>query len=248
MLFFAKKLIASLLLPPVGLVLLALLGVALMRRRPRGGAFLATTSLLALLVLSLPVVGHGLLVELEQSPPIADAGRDGVQAIVVLGGGNYHQAPEYGADTVSRTTLVRVRYGAKLHRETGKPLLVTGGAPFGGLPEGEAMRAVLEQEFKVPVQWVESVSRDTAENASMSAPMLKAAGISRVALVTHAWHMPRAKWLFEQQGITVEAAPTAYSTEPPDPLARWLPSAHALEKSSRAMTEFLGLFIYRLAK
>ncbi len=49
---------------------------------------------------------------------------------MVLGGGRYRDAPEYGNDTVGEYTLVRLRYAAKLHRETGFPLLVTGGRPM----------------------------------------------------------------------------------------------------------------------
>ena len=39
------------------------------------------------------------------------------QAIVLLSGGLYARAPEYGGeDTISPTTLFRARYAARLHR------------------------------------------------------------------------------------------------------------------------------------
>jgi len=44
--------------------------------------------------------------------------RTAAQAIVVVGGGQYHAAPEYAADTVSEATLVHLRYAACLHHET----------------------------------------------------------------------------------------------------------------------------------
>lgn len=71
------------------------------------------------------------------------------------------------------------------------------------------MAEILEGEFGVPVRWREELSRDTADNARFSAVMLKAAGISRIVLVTQAFHMPRAVALFEAAGLQVVAAPPA---------------------------------------
>ena len=47
---------------------------------------------------------------------LADAG-----AIVILSGGLRDYAPEYGGPTVNRVTLERVRYGARLARQSGEP-------------------------------------------------------------------------------------------------------------------------------
>ena len=92
--FLLKKILAALILPPTGLVLLALFGLWLARsRRSRrwqhGGAVLATLSLLGLLVLSLPVVGNALMAPLEPHPPISPQQLRRVQAIVILGGGTF---------------------------------------------------------------------------------------------------------------------------------------------------------------
>ena len=107
--FLLKKILAALILPPAGPILLALFGLWLLRAKSRrwqhGGAALATLSLLGLLVLSLPVVGNALMAPLEPHPPIAPEQLRRVQAIVILGGGSYFAAPEYGGDTVSHYTL-----------------------------------------------------------------------------------------------------------------------------------------------
>jgi len=253
--FLLKKLIAALILPPAGPVLLALFGLWLarsdssrweaQRRRWRhAGLTLAALSLLGLFALSLPVVGNALMAPLEPHPPITRAQLQRAQAIVVLGGGTYYAAPEYGGDTVGYYTLERLRYGARLARESRLPLLVTGGAPFGARPEAESMRETLESDFGVKVRWVEAASRDTAENASLSAPLLKAAGITRIALVSHGWHLPRAVPLFEKQGLEVIAAPTAFSTGSPSLLEDLLPGA--MLRSRRALSEYLGQLYNRL--
>ena len=240
--FLLKKILAALILPPAGPILLVLFGLWLLRAKSRrwqhGGAALATLSLLGLLVLSLPVVGNALMAPLEPHPPIAPEQLRRVQAIVILGGGSYFAAPEYGGDTVSHYTLERLRYGARLGRESSLPVLVTGGAPFGGRAEAESMREALERDFGIKVRWVESAARDTAENARLSAPLLKAAGVTRIALVSHGWHLPRAIELFEKQGIEVTPAPTAFSTGSPSLLEDLLPGG--LVTSRLALREYLG--------
>lgn len=243
--FLAKKILVSLMAPPMGPLLLALLGLCLLRRWPRGGRFLAWMALLGMVVLSLPVVGTHLLASLETEPPVSREKMVQAQAIIILGGGTYYGAPEYGGDTVSKAALERLRYGARLHRESTLPLLVTGGTPFGGQPEAESMRQALEKDFQVPVRWIEPTSRDTAENASLSAALLLPAGIQRVMLVSHAWHLPRATAQFAKAGFTVIPAPMGYSTASHSDLENWLPSTLGLERSARAMIEYLGLFLAR---
>ena len=247
--FLLKKIFAALILPPTGPVLLALLGLWLARscksrRWQHGGTALAALSLLGLLVLSLPVVGNALMAPLEPGPPITAAQLQNVQAIVILGAGSHYAAPEYGGDTVGRYTLERLRYGARLAREYRLPLLVTGGAPFGGRAEGELMREALETDFGAKVRWIETASRDTAENANLSATTLKAAGVTRIALISHGWHLPRAVPLFEKQGLQVTPAPTAFSTGSPSLLEDLLPGG--MVRSRQALNEYLGQLHNRL--
>lgn len=246
--FLAKKLLTALVLPPMGPILLALCGLWLARRHPRLGRGTALLALLGLTVLSLPLVADALLRSLEAYPPITAQKLAQAQAIVILGGGKYEAAPEYGGDTVSRSTLVRLRYGVQLQRQSGLPVLVTGGAPFGGRPEGETMKEAIERDFHGKVKWAENASRDTAENALYSARMLKAAGVGRIALVSQAWHLPRAVALFERQGLEVVPAPTGFATRPPSLFKQLLPSADALGDSSWALHEWLGILAQRLAQ
>ena len=239
--FLLKKIVTALILPPTSLVLLALLGLWLSKKHPKAGRILALLSLCTLLILSLPVTGNALLRSLETQPPINEAQLAEAQVIVILGGGKNEHAPEFNdQDTVSRWTLQRLRYGAYLQQKTGKPILVSGGAPFGGRPEAEAMAESLKEDFRAQDILSEDRSRDTAENAEFSAQMLQQRGITRVALVSQAWHLTRATRLFEQQGLTVTPAPTGYTGEDDEPILRWFPKASALEKSAIALKEYLG--------
>jgi uncharacterized SAM-binding protein YcdF (DUF218 family) len=238
--------IAALLLP-LGLVLIILLvSMLLAWRRPLIAWRPAVLAFLVLYPLSTQFVADRLLWWLE--PSVRDPAADpGGQAIVVLGGGTYFSAPEYGADTVSPRTLARLRYAAHLSRALGKPILVSGGAPRGNpVPEAELMKRALERDFQVPVQWAETASANTFDNAQLSRPVLKAAGVEHIYLVTHAWHMRRARLAFERAGFKVIPAPTGYTTRYELTVLDFLPDAAALEDSTRFFRETIGLGWYHL--
>ena len=246
--FLLKKLLAALVLPPTGPLLLTALGLLLLRHRPRLGKTLAWGGLILLWLLATPAVTKPMLAALEDIPALDLAQAKSAQAIVVLGGGSYWAAPEYDGDTVSRWSLERIRYAARLHRETGLPLLVTGGAPLGGVPEGRSMQDVLERDFGVKVRWVEDRSADTRENARYSALLLEKAGVKRVLLVTHAWHIKRAREAFASVNLEVIAAPTGYETAGPLTALDYLPRPGGLQLGYLALHEALGLFVLRMTR
>lgn len=236
---------AQLVLPPGVFILLGLIGLALARARVRFGTSLTFLSLLALCVLSIPAVSRALLQTLE-TPYVDPLNDQSPGAIVVLGGGSYHKAPEYGGDTVAAETLERARYAARLQKQTGKPILVTGGNPIGAqTSEGEQMKAVL-QEFGASVRWVEARSDNTYENARFSRRVLEKAGVRRIYLVTHAWHMPRAQMAFERAGLHVIPAPMAYKTYVRLSPLHFVPSAEGLKYSYIFFHEVVGTLWYRL--
>lgn len=245
-----NNLLSALLLPPLNGLLPAVLGIVLWHARPRLARWLVIVGVLLLSALSLGVVARALLAPLEaRHPPLlpAAAARLPVDAIVVLGAGRYRLPPELAADDVAGSALERLRYGALLARASGRPLLVSGGAPEGGArSEGEAMRDALQRDFGVSVRWVEASSANTFENARASAAMLLPQGARRIALVTHAWHMPRAVAAFETAGFAVLPAPTAYRAARPLLATDFLPRAGAMNEASVALHEWLGIAWYTL--
>jgi uncharacterized SAM-binding protein YcdF (DUF218 family) len=245
--FIARKVLAALVLPPTGPLLLAFAGLAVLGRRPRLGRTLAWLGMAALLLLSLPVVSHVLLRTL--APPALDLRRPvDAQAIVILGGGVRRNAAEFGGDTLGRLTLERVRYGALVARATGLPVLVSGGSVYGGTAEAALMKRALEEEYRLEVRWSEQRSRDTRSNAAETASILLPAGITRVLLVAHGFDMPRASAEFASAGFQVTPAPTVISKQDFsfDHAVELLPTMSALQGSYYALYELLAEAVRRL--
>jgi uncharacterized SAM-binding protein YcdF (DUF218 family) len=242
----ASYVLGQLALPPTCLVVAALGGVLLMPRWRAAGLAIATGSLFALLALSTSFVAQALIRTLEP-PPLAATQRDAAQAVVILAGGRVHASPEWGGDTVSASTLRRLRYGARLARETGLPVLLSGGNPERApLPEARLMQAALERDFDVRARWIEDRSDTTAENARLSAAILAPLGLTRVLLVTDAYHMPRARRAFAVAGLTPIAAPTGYIGRAAFRLPHLVPNAEALRVSNLALREWVAGLWYRL--
>lgn len=237
-----------LILPPAsGLIALAL-GLLLWGRRLGKGLVFAGMTWLYLA--ATPLFAGWLLGGLESVHPAAPAVPAEAQAIVVLAGGRYPDAREYGGETVNGFSLERLRYGARLHRDTGLPLLVSGGRVRGDEPssESELMVRVLEQELGVPVRWRETESRNTCENAFFSARLLAEAGIEHALLVTHALHMPRAMGCFQRTDLAVTPFPTLAmgGLSRHRGITAVLPQSRALWLTGQALHEYLGLVWYQL--
>lgn len=235
-----QALATTLLLPPIGLLLGALV---LLVWRGRGARLLAALLLVATLAVSTPHVAGTLRLSLERTLPDTPAGEAG--AIVVLSGDIAHTRD--GIE-LGPLTLERMRAGAALHRATGLPILVTGGVPSrrSSVPVAELMRAAYAAEFGIPVRWVEPMARDTRGNAELSAILLRDTGIGRVFVVSHAWHLPRALVAFERTGLSPVAAPVRLGPAPDGSFADWVPNPRAALDTWYFLREWLGILVYRL--
>ena len=251
--WFITNFIAVFLLPPLSLLLVLALGIFLLYRRRKFAKPLLLAAFGLLWIASTPYFAEGALHLLEARTAALDERHpngqpQAAEAIVILGAGTYFHAPEYaGQDTVNGLTLQRLRYGAKLQRETGKPVLVSGGKPLGNsVSEAQQMRSSLEQDFRVAVRWTEDASDNTFENARYSFQILQKAGIKKICLVTHAWHMPRSAGIFRHAGFEVVEAPTAFTTRHRVDMMAFLPRAESLCDSKIFVHEIFGLLWYRV--
>ncbi len=244
--------VAELFILPPGINLLMLIGGLFLLRRTLG-RWLILLATLSLFVFSLPAFANLLFTVLEPYPALdpADLQISDADAIVVLCAGQHADQPEYaGRSIVSSFTLARLRYAAWLRKRTGLPLIVSGGKVTNEPTTLAALAArALRLQFQVDPVIQETRSRTTRENARFSAKLLKQNGWSRIYLVSHAWHLPRAVAEFEKQGIEVIPAPTAFShsNKPANRLSDWLPNAKSLLKSYYGLHELIGGLWYRIS-
>jgi uncharacterized SAM-binding protein YcdF (DUF218 family) len=250
-----KPTLTALVMPPVPFLLLVLAGARLMFRRRALAWLLVLTGCAGVWLMCTAAAGIGLTNLLLKPPPalgpaqIAELRRAPKTAVLVLGAGRYLLAPEYGVANLKPYTLERLRYGLWLARETGLPVGFSGGVGHGGDPgpsEADIASRVAEREFGRPLRWAEGQSRDTHENAVRSVALLHAAGIERIVLVTHAFHMRRALNNFSREmqrtgkPMALVAAPLGVRAPEPLEASDWLPTAEGFRATRIALHEWLG--------
>ena len=245
--FIFVKFFSALLLFPLNLLSLAALGLLLQRRWHRA-VWLTWTALALLLIFSTRAGALLLIAPLETQNPALSAVPAAAQAIIVLGGGRQSNAPEYeNHDAPGYVALARLQYAARLHRASGLPILVTGGKPDGSVEsEAAVMARSLSDDFGVATRWQEQASDTTADNARLTALILRNAGVQHVLLVTDAMHMPRALRSFRAQGIEAIPAPTVFFSSERLTLNDWLPGGEGLRRSNYALHEWIGALWYAL--
>ena len=119
----------------------------------------------------------------------------------------------------------------------------TGYAQEGSTSEAKVAAKIAADEFARPIRWIESESRDTRENATLTMALLKPAGINHIVLVTHGFHMRRALRAFTAAagpGIQVEAAPMGLARNTETPTLEWLPSAAGFRDMRQLLRELAG--------
>jgi uncharacterized SAM-binding protein YcdF (DUF218 family) len=231
-----KTLLKDLILPPSGPLLLALLGLLLLKRRPLLARICLIAGIGSLWLLSTPIVSDGITRLVERYPPVDLQLAANAQAIVILGGGGQRRlAPEYGGPAAEPLMLERLSYGAYLSRKTGLPVLVTGFSL-----EARAMHDTLQRNFGVEARWVDDRAYDTFQNARNSAQLLKADGVHRIVLVTRATHMWRSVQEFTDANLDVVPAPVGILGDRDFGVLRFVPDPDALMRSHAAIYEMLG--------
>lgn len=246
-----RYILKQLAFPPSSLLLLLTLAWLLRKKLPRFSCVLFIGSLSTFYLLSLPATVQFLAWQLESEPALAQPRwstlSEQADAIVVLGGGRQIADAAWDSDQPSLYAQQRLRYAARLARASQLPILVSGGLHFGQPPsEADIAADVLLQDFSMPTAWLEDSSRTTWENAQNSATLLAPLSIRRVVLVTDAWHMPRARWSFEQAGFTVISAPQGFlGNSQKLPLYDLLPDGKSFWQNTTLINELLGSLIYK---
>jgi uncharacterized SAM-binding protein YcdF (DUF218 family) len=252
-LLFLKPILTGLIMPAaLGPLLVVVLSVWAFSRSPKNIALRLPIALSGcvgsgLWLVSCPAVAVWLSLHLlpqVKAIQVSDLKQQQVQAIVVLGGGAEAFTHEYDGPNLSTPSMSRLLYGLYLAQNTQLPMAFSGGKGWGGqdkqASEAEVADAVLARLNAPALRWQENQSSDTRENALMTANMLQKEGFTHIALVTHAWHMPRSVRNFENAGFKVLPAPMGYIQTYAQPVLQWIPSGEALRDSCAVLKEWLG--------
>lgn len=95
---------------------------------------------------------------------------------------------------------------------------------------------------------IENNSRSTLENAEFSKKVLDSAGLQPpYVLITSAFHMRRASWIFEKEGINIIPFPSNYLVLGNDfSFTELLPQISSMDLWSTYLKEVIGYFVYKL--
>lgn len=250
MLMDLRYLLKGVLLPPFTQIVFLFIAWKIRKRTPTIAKAIFLIAVCSLWGLGCPVVATFLAQSLEKYPALnaQQLGETQADAIIILSANQNEYAPEFGEPVSGEEQLVRIRYGAFLHKKTGLPVLLSGGSVRGDEQRSlaETMAYDLVKGYSVQVRWLEKKSRTTAENSRYSYALLAQENQTTVVLVTSAIHMMRAKWSFEQAGFKVLPAPTNFLDRRPLSVNSFVPNAGALMLSSEALHEWLGYWVYQL--
>lgn len=183
------------------------------------------------------------------------------EAAVILGGGTL--SADFPRSMVEINGAGdRILYAAQLYQQGKAEQLLLSGGFLGWDPRQTSPAqdmAELLQDLGVPQQalWLEPDSRNTYENAVLSAKILEEKDITEILLVTSAWHMLRAEKLFKAQGLQVIPAPVDFVVTQRDWESLWsmdwksqvislIPSAGSLALTSLMLKEYYGILVYEL--
>lgn len=247
--FFLKKLLQALILPP-GLfaLLFAVWGIASWRRGHRRGSWLLFATALGVWAISTGA-GSGILVELVESNTLPLEQAPQADVLVVMGGGIIDGAPGRPADPgiPSAESTCRLLEAWRLYRKSPRPVIISGGRINTKVSEAEVDARLLE-ELGVPVKHLilETASRDTVENARFIRKIIKEKGFRQPLIITSAFHVRRTALINQGEGFAAVYWPCQPLIGNSDRtgIHAFLPNASYLRYSVMSAKEMGGLLVY----
>ncbi len=233
------ELIAHLLLPP-GLFILGFLLIALAGRKSKFIYSVSSFMALSLYLMSIEPVKDFLYKPLEESYPVPKEVKGDV--IVVLGGDSYNTG------VLQEASLKRLLTGFVLHKETGKPIILSGGSKvINSPPEAQGMKSMLLSLGVDKRSIITDVrSTTTRENARFTKELMLKRNYKSAIIVTSAYHMKRAIRSFEREGIKALPYPTDFKRDMRYNLYSFIPKTSTLHDSSKAIREYIAQMAYEL--
>ncbi|TGK00340.1 YdcF family protein [Leptospira langatensis] len=250
-LFFAvSKLAGAFLFPlPACLLLLIFFGLRLPKFKHKVWILLPT---LFLWVCSTDSFSQWMIYGLEENhPPVKWEKLQNSDAILVLGGAVDNLAL-HNEQVQLTSAAERMTDAVFLFQKKKAPRIVfTGGSGnlfFQTRKESDSA-ALFFRSLGVPNHsiFLETESRNTKENAEMTAELFRKKGWKSAILITSAFHMERSILVFQKTGLDIRPWPTDYRSRVKVlTIDDFVPSSQSLENTSIAWKERIGLFVYKL--
>ena len=244
MIYFHK--ILPLLFSPLFLIIsLIILGLILNSKK------ISLTGIAILIIFSLPIVSNKLLAQLESDYELIKPSKvEMADAVVVLSGMVSTIKTKDGLDYEWEDAVDRFFTGIDLFNLNKAPTLIfTGGkVPWSiGLPEGEFLK---KEAIKLGIPKKDILITENVENTDQEAKAIKkllSTDNPKIILVTSAFHMPRAKLVFEAAGINVIPSPVDFMIGAGKlTFMNFIPSASSFAATSFFVREIIGRTYYNL--
>lgn len=251
-LFWLKKFISFWLMPLSFTVAMMGVGLWLMRSEKRAtlGRRLMLAGLLLLVVLSNKYTSRLLIRPLETQYPALPEFTAGTppparlaacRFVAILGGGNGHSPDMAATNLLSTSALGRVVEAARILRVLPEVKVIVSGPGGPTKPSHAVILGRAVQSFGIAADRIIYVdyAHDTEDEANA---IRKIAGDAPVAVVTSAWHMPRAMALCRGAGVDALACPADFLSHADDDFyfTGLLWDVGALGVSSLGVREHIG--------
>jgi len=238
---------------PGSLLAFLLVGGLLLGLTPRWariGKALSLVVALCFVSIAILPVGEWALTPLENrfvfDPP------EQVDGIIIIGGDEQTFTTEKRGIPTALQSMQRYEMVLDLSRRYPDAKLVFSGGAAHPRPNLRVLDSDVAREIMsdigVPTDRMvfEKTSRNTYENAVLTADIVRPNPQQKWLLVTNAWHMPRAIGCFRKAGWTVFAAPTGYLTPGQYRLHFNFMFDEQMHFLTLAAHEYIGLIAYRL--
>jgi uncharacterized SAM-binding protein YcdF (DUF218 family) len=207
--------------------------------------------LLVLIFCSLPIISNKLIFYLEKDYSLQDVSNIGTaDAIVVLSGMVATIETKENLNYEFSTAVDRILSGIDLFKENKAPFLIltNGKLPWSvGIPEGEYLKK-FSIKFGIPKDKI--LLTDNVQNTDQEAKSVKKllkTNEANIILITSAFHMTRAKKIFEAKDIKVTPFAVDFQNRTKKiTIMDFIPTSNSLSETSFFVREIIGRLYYNL--
>lgn len=247
MFFYLSKFLTFLISPTIIIIIVVIMALVVRKHALRKK--LLVFSLGLLLFFSNPLIINQLLKYWE---PQSTTDKKKIYDTGIILSGFMSRDKENGSLSFGEATD-RLTEGLILYR-TGriKTIIISGGS--GSLID-DTRESVLAKAFIVnncgipdSVVYIDTVSRNTYENAVESKKLMHAEGLKSAIIITSAWHMRRAEACYKKVGLDVAIHPTdgMYHIQEFSPSDILIPGTRNIIRWENYIHEITGIIMYKL--